>query len=213
MTNKIEKELRPLIKDLRQVIADSKADVPKKPKGSGGTAKDLNIYQKDVKKETFYTKEELMNIFEIDTSQIQKAERQGLLVAINIYNNAWKDLRGRDGEAYAIKLSKDQAEGLKRKGYKPHTKKIYYGDNVKHWMKNRFDNKLYKSPTGGSYRRKVIKGLSKGDYKKNFDKWSEIYDTKLSKLIPDFDVSQKVENGFKEYSYKGSSKSKGLNFR
>ena len=109
-------------------------------------------------------------------------------------------------------------DGLKTyigaRDFSPETKKIYLGENIRDWIDNRFVEKTYKSPTGGSYKRKVIKGLTATQYKKNFNKWSEIFDDELEKILPDFHPSQKVKNGVKEYSYtKDGSKSKGFNFR
>ena len=217
-----EKEIKKSIRDLTKaldIVQSDKAYTKKpKPKGSGGTAEDLSKDKYLIKKKALYSRRELVNLLELDETTMQRAERQGLVVPINIYNNVWKDLRARDGEVYAIKLSKEQMDSLKTyigaRDFSPETKKIYLGENIRDWMDNRFVEKTYKSPTGGSYKRKVIKGLTATQYKKNFNKWSEIFDDELEKILPDFHPSQKVKNGVKEYSYtKDGSKSKGFNFR
>jgi len=217
-----ETEIKKSIRDLSKILDDVQSDkakaYTKKPKGSGGTAEDLSEGKKLFKKKGLYSRKELLNLLELDRTTMHRAERQGLLVPINIYNNVWKDLRARDGEVYAVKLSKEQMDGLKTyigaRDFSPETKKIYLGENIRDWIDKRFVEKTFKSPNGGSYKRKVIKGLTATQYKKNFNKWSEIFDDELEKILPDFHPSQKVKNGVKEFSYtEDGSKSKGFNFR
>lgn len=179
----------------KKLIRERRKESNTRKFGSGGTAIDLSDRVEELENNEFYTGKELLHHLLIDRSTLQNAERQGWIVPVNIYNNVWKDLRGRSGMVYAVKLDKDQMEDLKS----PYTKKMYLGKNVKYWSNKRFGDKSQKKHKRKT--RKVLKKMTDAQYKKNFERWEREFDKQLEKQIRGFELSQKVENGVKDFSY------------
>ena len=141
-------------------------------------------------KNRFYTGADLAGMG-LNKEKIKVADRQGLLIGIAI-DKPSHQVTSLGGNTYALAIPKTYKAFYEDMNISPYSKKIYYGENINYWLKNRIDPSV---KIQGKKKGQALRKLSDKKINENYIKWSEKYDEALNKKLGNsFTKTYKVKN-------------------
>tara|TARA_Y100000994_G_C15656347_1_gene427587 strand:- start:626 stop:1147 length:522 start_codon:yes stop_codon:yes gene_type:complete len=141
-------------------------------------------------KNRFYTGADLAGMG-LNKEKIKVADRQGLLIGIAI-DKPSHQVTSLGGNTYALAIPKTYKAFYEDMNISPYSKKIYYGENINYWLKNRIDPSV---KIQGKKKGQALRKLSDKKINENYIKWSEKYDEALNKKLgKSFTKTYKVKN-------------------
>lgn len=126
----------------------------------------------------FYTGADLAGMG-LNKELIKVADRQGLLIGIAI-DKPSHQVTSLEGNTYALSIPKDYKDFYEDMSISPYTKKVFYGENISYWLKNRIDPKVV---IQGKKKGQVLRKLSDEQINNNFKKWDSKFDEALTKKL------------------------------
>ena len=141
-------------------------------------------------KNRFYTGADLAAMG-LNKEKIKVADRQGLLIGIAI-DKPSHQVTSLGGNTYALAIPKTYKTFYEDMNISPYSKKIYYGENINYWLKNRIDPSVQ---IQGKKKGQALRKLSNKEINENYIKWSKKYDEALNKKLGNsFTKTYKVKN-------------------
>lgn len=129
-------------------------------------------------KNRFYTGADLAAMG-LNKEKIKVADRQGLLIGIAI-DKPSHQVTSLGGNTYALAIPKTYKAFYEDMNISPYSKKIYYGENINYWLKNRIDPSVQ---IQGKKKGQALRKLSNKEINENYIKWSKKYDEALNKKL------------------------------